>query len=647
MLSAFRDNLKSLKWVLWVVALAMVGYLGSYFVQTDATDSGQWAAKVNGEEISIRTFQLEAKNLDDQYRAQFGEVYEQLKASLPPLGTAAVERLIQQELKIADARRLGIVASKREQAELVYSLPGFQDAGGNFIGEERFNGMIRSSYGSTQAFWDIVEKQILLNKWDNIVSEAVAVPESELKQLYRDRFERTTIDYFVVPSSEQDTPNAPDETQLRAWYDDHSSDYRRETGRKIRWVKVDRSSVSSGIEITEQEIEASYDAERTNYERPEQRRASHVLIRVEPGADSATRDAARAEAEGLLDQALGGANFAALAEEHSDDTTSARRGGDLNYFDRARMVPQFADAVWATRVGDFAPLTETDFGFHIIKVTGERAAGLLPLDDALKAQIRSKLELDRAGDLLTEQALAISDELAAVGDLSEMTDQPGRTKGESFVVLGERVVELGTGPAFSSAVFAAPIGGSGEPQDVPGGMVAFHVVEEIDASVAPFEEVTDQVRSDWTAEQLRIAAVSSAESALNQANSLERAAKRLDKEVSNSGALGRQQTIPNTGGTNAEVMAALFSDAALTGNQGVVAVPAGALVYEIQERTGYDESGFFERRAELEAQLLGQREAELQQEMLNQLREKADVLVNSTVVDQLNASTAAAPPAAG
>jgi len=154
--------------------------------------------------------------------------------------------------------------------------------------------------------------------------------------------------------------------------------------------------VRSGIRISDADVEAYYRAHPEEMKRPETVRASHILIRAdEGGAGDPQRQAARARAEGLLARARGGEDFAALARQHSGDG-SASRGGELGYIARGGLPPSFERAAFALKAGGLSGVVETPFGYHIIKVTDRRPAGVMRLEEA-REPLRRKLEADEAG----------------------------------------------------------------------------------------------------------------------------------------------------------------------------------------------------------------------------------------------------------
>jgi peptidyl-prolyl cis-trans isomerase C len=133
--------------------------------------------------------------------------------------------------------------------------------------------------------------------------------------------------------------------------------------------------------ITDQEAKDFYAKNPDRFEQPESVRASHILIRVSEKADAAAKKKARAEIDLVLKQLKAGGDFAKLAQEHSQDG-SAAQGGDLNYFPRGQMVPAFEKVAFSLKPGQLSGVVETQFGYHIIKVTDHKPARTVPYDEA-------------------------------------------------------------------------------------------------------------------------------------------------------------------------------------------------------------------------------------------------------------------------
>lgn len=143
--------------------------------------------------------------------------------------------------------------------------------------------------------------------------------------------------------------------------------------------KMVEAEVATQPPPTDPQVRDFYDKNPDKFKQDEAVRASHILFRVEENADAATKKKVMDEAQGVLKQARGGADFAELAKKHSADG-SAAQGGDLNFFTRGQMVPPFDQAAFAMKPGEISDIVTTQFGYHIIKVTERRPPSTVPFE---------------------------------------------------------------------------------------------------------------------------------------------------------------------------------------------------------------------------------------------------------------------------
>jgi peptidyl-prolyl cis-trans isomerase C len=143
--------------------------------------------------------------------------------------------------------------------------------------------------------------------------------------------------------------------------------------------KMVEAEVATQPPPTDAQVRDFYDKNPDKFKQDEAVRASHILFRVEENADAATKKKVMDEAQGVLKQARGGADFAELAKKHSADG-SAAQGGDLNFFTRGQMVPPFDQAAFAMKPGEISDIVTTQFGYHIIKVTERRPPSTVPFE---------------------------------------------------------------------------------------------------------------------------------------------------------------------------------------------------------------------------------------------------------------------------
>jgi peptidyl-prolyl cis-trans isomerase D len=261
--------------------------------------------------------------------------------------------------------------------------------------------------------------------------------------------------------------------------------------RRVRYVLIDTEVIRTSTVVPEADIERFYNDNFQQFSTPDEIRASHILLRTE-GKDEA---AVRALAENLLKEARGGADFAQLATKYSEDTGSAPRGGDLDFFRRGQMVPAFEEAAFALEAGGISEIVRSDFGFHIIKLTDRRAGETTSLDE-VRPQIIDQLSEQRAqveaSDRAERLAVAATDPAA----LESAAAASGLTVQETeFFALDEPVTGIGPAPALAARVFAMNDQEMSGVVPTPRGPVVATLNGRQEAYIPKIDEVREQVRA--------------------------------------------------------------------------------------------------------------------------------------------------------
>ena len=163
-------------------------------------------------------------------------------------------------------------------------------------------------------------------------------------------------------------------------------------------------NISEKAKVTDQELKDYYEKHKSEFTQPEQVRARHILIKVPAGADKKKWEEARKKALEIRAKLLKGESFSKLAEKYSDDPGSKARGGDLGYFGKGRMVPEFEKAAFSLKKGEISQPVKTTFGYHIIKVEDKKPARQRSFKE-VEQQIRQKL--------LRQKQMKLRDELIA------------------------------------------------------------------------------------------------------------------------------------------------------------------------------------------------------------------------------------------
>jgi len=637
MLNVMRDNLRHLKPILWIVAISMVAYLGAYYSCGDepAGADGPWAARVNGAPISLSALRATVNQREQSYRELFGAQYEQFKPQLQ-IGRQSIEFLINRRIIVSEAETLGIGATPTEIQQRILEEPSLRGPDGQFVGRDQYVRVLERSWnGGVAGFEQYLADSIVVDKWTNMVASPARVDDQEILEAYRSRTDRTEVDYAVIASADQDVDAEVAEDQLREWYDSHRDEYRRPEGRGIGFAVVSRQDQLATTEITDDDIRAYYDEHRSEFSRQEQRRASHILIRVQSGASPEDEEATRQKAEEIRGRIESGESFEELAGTFSEDELSGQRGGDLDFFPRGAMVPEFEQAVFGTPVGQLAPLTRTSFGFHIIKVTGERPAGTVPLDE-MREDLREELRQRRADETAASLARQLAEQARSAGGLTAAAQAMGLEVQERIVRRGEPIEGLDAPQSLSDGLFELEIEGLTEPASVRQGWVVLGVTEEVPSSIAPLEEIRPAVATAVLNERASAAAEAAAAEALERLGKLDAAARALGIEIQESGTVTSDRVLTGTGGMSPELREALFGAGAAEGTVDVVPVPAGAVIFEITKRELFDPAKFEESKENLRQELLNQRQAAMVESALNGLRESYEIEINDEIMSRID-----------
>jgi len=511
--------------------------------------------------------------------------------------------------------------------------PNFQDANGRFIGTEQYERIVSRGYpGGVPAFERAIGQDAIITKWNNVIREAVYISEGEIEDTFRDRTVKVSIDYAVIPA--EDIGLEISDADVRSWYDAHEDLYWRTDTREIRYVRIDRDALGS-IEISDEEVRASYDNDLATYTESERRAARHILFRLQPGATEEDKQKLREQAEGVVTRLNNGEDFATLARTMSQDPGTAEQGGDLGLFDRQQMVTEFADAVFGTPVGQLAPVTETQYGVHIIEVTDLKPAGLTPLEE-VSDRIRRTLEFRSAEDAKRVKADRLVAQIRSGTPIDQAATAEGLTVESRQVTTDDQLADIGASPEFRRIVFELATGGVSDPVRLATDMAVVVLDRIIDAAVAPFDQVADDARADLLSSRAAAAAEASGHAALDRHKTLEAAINSLDLELVSSGDLAPGDELVDTGGLNAEARDALFAPNNEIGTRSVVQVADGALIFEVTDREPFDAVRFEQEKPTLREELMRTRAELMRKSLLDQLHRSHKVEINEALVARLS-----------
>ena len=528
MLDRMRRHRNWLKWSLGLVVLAFVALYIPSSLRNSTTDlsTTNAVAVVEGHEIRGDEFRRTYQAQLQAYRSAYGG--NMSEALLKQLGVdqQILQQMVDERAALAEAERLKMRVSDAEVRLRILAIPAFQENGA-FIGAERYQQLLASQnppMNSTQ-FEDGIRRALIVDKLRASVTEWLSVSDKELEQEYRRRNDKVKLAVASILSDTLRGTVSASDAEVSTYFAAHTNDFKIPEKRKIRHLLVDTEVMRAKTTVPAADVERAYNENFERYSTPEQIRASHILLKT-TGQDEA---AVRARAEGLLKQARAGADFAQLATKNSEDEGTAAKGGDLDFFGRGRMVPEFDEGAFALKQpGEISDLIKTQYGFHIIKLV-ERKPGLTRSLDDVRQQLTDQLSTERVQTQAADLAEKLASEITKPADLDSAAKRHGLQVQETpFFARDEPILGLGASQEVAGRAFELKPGEVSGAVRTGRGYVFATLVATQDPYVPKLDEVKERVREELVKQKAREAGRQKAlqlAASLKSAPDFEKAAK--------------------------------------------------------------------------------------------------------------------------
>ena len=495
MLKYFR-NRKSLGWLVGAFLLVLVifafvaFYIPDFMTGTGVAGSGE-VAWVEGTPISSQEFLRSYRAQEQQYRQQLGSQFSPDLLRQLGFDNLVLRQLVQNQILFLEAQRQGISVTDQEVSEFIVSLPMFQ-SDGKFVGRDAYLNLLARNSLSASQFEAQLRQDVMRQKLQSLVTDGIVVPDADIEEEYRRRNEKLRLEYAFVAKAEFEAQVQVTDEEARRFFDDNKKRFERPVQRKVRFITLTPQLFASAVSVSDREVERYYQQNSSRYETGDQLAASHILFKTGPDTDE---EAVRKKAEAVLALAKGGADFAELARQHSEDT-SAENGGDLGLFGRGQMVPEFEAAAFALQEGQISDLVRSTYGFHIIKLNGREAAFIRPLD-SVRDEIRNTITQEKARDKMEKAVDSAAEKLRASGSVDALSaEYPVLVPQETaFFGRGDTLPQLGNSPEATRAAFENEVGQVSSSVRLGNGYAFLHVLEERPAGTPDFEEVKEEARN--------------------------------------------------------------------------------------------------------------------------------------------------------
>ena len=400
MFDAVRNNKRIVQIFLALITLPFAFFGVDSYVRSVGT--GDSLAKIGEDKINAQQFQQAMQSQQDRLRSQLGAQFDPKLLDTPEARKAILDNLVDQRLLMLEAAKNKLFASDDAIRRAIGGIDTFM-VDGKFS-SERYEAALRAQGMTPAGFEAQLRQDLTLQQLAGAVGQSGVMARTVSDRVLALQGEKREVQEYRLSLDSYLDKVKLDEGAAKRFYDENPKQFELPEQAKAEAVTLSMESISEQLSVTDEEIKAWYDGHKSNYEVPEERRASHILI----ASEKLGKEKAKAKAEEVFKEVQKNpAAFADLAKKNSDDPGSASKGGDLGFFGRGMMVKPFEDATYQLKEGEISGIVESDFGFHIIKLTGIHATKAKPLTE-VKDEIAAELKKTAASRKFAEAAESFS-----------------------------------------------------------------------------------------------------------------------------------------------------------------------------------------------------------------------------------------------
>ncbi len=487
MLQSIRDGSRS--WGAKIIIGVMVAAMALFGIESlfglFGSDPNE-VASVNGQPIMRQQVELEV-----QRALRSGQVPPEQERALR---NDMLDQLITQQLLSQYAEEGGFAVSEQQLDQLIVSLPEFHDQDGRFSAEVFRNRLAGAGYTPVSFREELridIQRQHLQQ---GLAFSDFSLP-NEQERLAELQRQQRSFRYVVLDGDDLDVDIDVSDDDLQAYYDAHQERYERPEQVRLEYVLIDRQTMAEERDVDEEVLRDAWREQN----RDADRRVSHIMITF---GNERTRDEAQQLAETAREALESGESFADTALRYSDDTASAEEGGDLGVISRGFFGDTFDDAAFGLEEGDVSQPVEMDNAFHIIQVTDIQG----PTFEEQRDELAREVALREVDDEFNQRVQQLIDESFAADDLQSVAGELDLTLQESdWLARDDEVEGVLSEPGVMSAAFSNDVFEEGYNSEVieldQDRRLVLRVAEKRDATLLPLDEVREDVEMSVAAEK--------------------------------------------------------------------------------------------------------------------------------------------------
>ncbi len=454
-------------------------------------------ASVNGVDITRQEFEMALRQQQDKMRQVLGANFDPAMFDKPEMKQAILENLVAQRLLIDRAKAAGLTVTDEQIAQVIGGIDAFKE-GGKFD-KARYTSALANQNMTPMIFEAKVKEELTGQQLRDAYTQNGYASRTLTDNVIAINEQQRTVSIAQISAQTFAAQAKADDAEIKSYFEQNQKEFQVPEQIKVEYVKFSLNDLMARAEVKAEEVRKYYDEHLSEFSVPEQRQASHILLTVAATASRAEQDAVKARAEQLLAQVKQNpAKFAEIAKAISQDPGSAVNGGELGSFGRGMMVKPFDDAVFSLKAGEISSLVKSDFGYHIIKLTGIKASSPTPFDE-VSAGVQARLRQQKAADRFAELADKFSNTVYEQSDTLKPAAELAGVKVEQsgWLIKGAVSDEIWNAKMLQ-AVFSDDViknkRNTAAVEVAASTLVAARMLEHKPASVRALAEVSDSIK---------------------------------------------------------------------------------------------------------------------------------------------------------
>lgn len=385
-----------------IMVIAVLPFLFWGLESYQNTDGEDYIAIISGEKIHRQEFDQALRDRYHSMRDAMGDSFDISMLDDPGVRVSVLEDLIQKRLLNREAERLGLAISDSQLVEVLQSIPVFQQD--EKFSNQLYKELLRDKGLDVVTFESNVRQDMMRQQVADGYIKNGFISNTVAKNIIRLSGEKREISSVQIQPDQFLSKMKPSNGEIKAYYSNHQAKFKRPEEVQIEYLVLSVNDLAKKIQVNSDEIKKYFEEHKVEFGQMEERQASHILLSAPATASDADKEAARSKAEELLLQIKQAPqNFAEFAKEHSQDAGSSDKGGDLGFFGRNTMDKAFEDEIFQMEPGEIRGPIQTDFGFHIIKLSAIKVGENVNFDE-VKDEVEKKLRKQKSTKYFGEKA---------------------------------------------------------------------------------------------------------------------------------------------------------------------------------------------------------------------------------------------------